>query len=330
MKVALDAMGSDAAPFSEVEGALTALAEDADLSVVLLGVRKALEPFKKEINEARGLELVEVEQAIGMHETPSEVLKTKTSSSIARGIDLLKGGGVDAFVSAGNTGAVMAFSLFILGRIKGIQRPALGASFPTPGGHTFVLDVGANVDAKPVQLRNYAVMGRIVMEKIFRVPEPRVGLINVGHERGKGNQLTQEAYELLQQAPVRFIGNLEGSEVFRGKVDVIVTDGFTGNVMLKVCEGMGEAVLSTLHTTGKKYRWRGWFSKKVFRDFIEGLNYEESGGAILLGVKAPVIVSHGRSSAHAITNALRLASFSAREGVVNAIKEEFKGASGAV
>ncbi|MCK4231410.1 phosphate acyltransferase, partial [candidate division WOR-3 bacterium] len=152
---------------------------------------------------------------------------------------------------------------------------------------------------------------------------PRVGLINVGHERGKGNQLTQKAYELLQQAPVRFIGNLEGSEVFCGKVDVIVTDGFTGNVMLKVCEGMGEVVLSTLHTTGKKYRWRSWFSKKVFRDFIGGLNYEESGGAILLGVRGPVIISHGRSSSHAIQNALRLACFAVREGVVDAIKEEF-------
>ncbi len=323
MKVALDAMGSDAAPSSEVEGALTALAEDADLSVVLLGLREALEPFQKAIEKARKLEFVEVEQIVDTHEAPSEVLKTKTSSSIARGIDLLKSGEVDAFVSAGNTGAAMAFSLFTLGRIKGIKRPALGASFPAPGGHTFVLDVGANVDPKPVQLRNYAVMGRIVMEKIFHVPEPRVGLINVGHERGKGNQLTQKAYELLQQAPVRFIGNLEGSEVFCGKVDVIVTDGFTGNVMLKVCEGMGEVVLSTLHTTGKKYRWRSWFSKKVFRDFIGGLNYEESGGAILLGVRGPVIISHGRSSSHAIQNALRLACFVVREGVVDAIKEEF-------
>lgn len=323
MKVALDAMGSDAAPSSEVEGALGALAEDTDLSVVLLGPREALEPFQKAIEKARNLEFVEVEQVVDTQEAPSEVLKTKTSSSIARGIDLLKRGEVDAFVSAGNTGAVMAFSLFTLGRIKGIKRPALGASFPTQGGHTFVLDVGANVGPKPVQLRNYAVMGRIVMEKIFHVPEPRVGLINVGHERGKGNQLTQEAYELLTEAPVRFTGNLEGSEVFCGKVDVIVTDGFTGNVMLKVCEGMGEAVLSTLHTTGKKYRWRSWFSKKVFRDFIGGLNYEESGGAILLGVDGSVIISHGRSSPHAIQNALRLACFVVREGVVDAIKEEF-------
>jgi len=323
VRVALDAMGSDSAPSSEVEGALAALAEDTDFEVVLLGLREALEPFKKKIGEAQGLALVEVEEAIGMHEAPSEALKTKTYSSIARGIDLLKRGEVDAFVSAGNTGAVMAFSLFTLGRIKGIQRPALGASFPTPSGHTFVLDVGANVEAKPVQLRNYAVMGRIVMEKIFRVPQPRVGVINVGHERGKGNQLTQEAYGLLEQAPIRFIGNLEGSEVFRDKADVIVTDGFTGNVLLKVCEGMGEAVLSTLLTTGKKYRWRSWFSKKVFRDFISGLNYEESGGAILLGVEGSVIISHGRSSAHAITNALRLASFTVREGVVDAIKEEF-------
>lgn len=325
MKIALDAMGSDAAPLAEVEGAMTVLAEQADLEVVLLGLREALEPFRKRIEKTPNLEVVEVRQTIGTNETPSEVLKTKTGSSIAAGLSMLKQGKVDGFVSAGNTGAVMAFSLFSLGRIQGIKRPAVGASFPTPGGHTFVLDVGANVEIKPAQLRDFAVMGRIVMERIFHVPQPRVALMNVGQERGKGNQLIQEAYELLAEAPINFIGNIEGSEVFRNKADVIVTDGFTGNVMLKFAEGMGEAVLFTLRTTGKKYRWRGWVSKKLFRDFIGGLNYEESGGALLLGVEGPVIISHGRSSAHAITNALRLAAFTAREGVVDAIKEEFKG-----
>jgi glycerol-3-phosphate acyltransferase PlsX len=318
-------MGSDAAPLSEVEGAMTVLAEQTDLEVVLLGLREALEPFRKRIEKTPNLEVVEVQQIIGTNEAPSEVLKTKTDSSIAVGLSMLKQGKVDGFVSAGNTGAVMAFSLFSLGRIQGIKRPAVGASFPTPGGHTFVLDVGANVEIKPAQLRDFAVMGRIVMERIFHVPQPRVALMNVGQERGKGNQLIQEAYELLAGAPINFIGNIEGSEVFRNKADVIVTDGFTGNVMLKFAEGMGEAVLFTLRTTGKKYRWRGWVSKKLFRDFIGGLNYEESGGALLLGVKGPVIISHGRSSAHAITNALRLAAFTAREGVVDAIKEEFKG-----
>ncbi len=325
MKIALDAMGSDAAPLSEVKGAMTVLAEQADLEVVLLGLREALEPFRKRIEKTPNLEVVEVRQTIGTNEAPSEVLKTKTDSSIAVGLSMLKQGKVDGFVSAGNTGAVMAFSLFSLGRIQGIKRPAVGALFPTPRGHTFVLDVGANVEIKPAQLRDFAVMGRIVMERIFHVPQPRVALMNVGQEPGKGNQLIQEAYELLAGAPINFIGNIEGSEVFRNKADVIVTDGFTGNVVLKFAEGMGEAVLFTLRTTGKKYRWRGWVSKKLFRDFIGGLNYEESGGALLLGVEGPVIISHGRSSAHAITNALRLAAFTAREGVVDAIKEEFKG-----
>jgi len=323
VRIALDAMGSDAAPASEVEGALAALGEEPDLRVVLVGVGDRLESFEKKVKDTERLEFVEAPQVIGMSESPSEALKQKTSSSIAVGLSMLKSGEVDGFVSAGNTGAVMAFGLFSLGRIQGVKRPALGAAFPTPVGHTFVLDVGANVDAKAAHLRDYALMGRIVMEKIFHVAEPRVALVNVGQERGKGNQLTQDAYELLEQAPINFVGNIEGSDVFRDRADVIVTDGFTGNVMLKLAEGMGEAVLSTLRTTGKKYRWRGWVSKKVFRDFISGLNYEESGGAILLGVQGPVIISHGRSSPHAIHNALRLAAFTAREGVVDAIKQEF-------
>ena len=323
MKVALDAMGSENSPSVEVEGALVALEREPDLRVVLLGLGKALKPFNRIIRDNERLGMVEVEEVIGMDEAPSEVIKTKTSSSIAVGIEMLKRGEVDGFVSAGNTGAVVAFSLFLLGRIEGIKRPALAAAFPTPYGQNMVLDVGANVDAKPVHLRDYAVMGRIMMEKIFHIKEPRVGLLNVGHEEGKGNQLVQEAYRLFSQAPINFLGNLEGSDVFGNKADVIVTDGFTGNVMLKSMEGMGTAVLTVIRATGKKYRFRGWLSKKVFRDFIVGLNYEKAGGAILLGVQKPVIISHGHSSARAIKNAVRLAAFSCREGVVDAIKEEF-------
>jgi glycerol-3-phosphate acyltransferase PlsX len=236
---------------------------------------------------------------------------------------MLKRGEVDGFVSAGNTGAVMAFGVFLLGRIEGIARPALAAAFPTPQGQTMVLDVGANVDAKPVHLRDYAVMGRVMMEKIYHINKPKVGLLNVGREEGKGNQLMQESYTMLAEAPVNFSGNVEGSDIFTSKADVIVTDGFTGNVMLKAMEGMGAAVLSVLRATGKKYRFRGWVSKKVFQDFIVGLNYEKAGGAILLGVQGPVIISHGHSSARAIKNAVRLCAFACREGVVDAIREEF-------
>lgn len=323
MRIALDAMGSDAAPSSETEGTLAALEGDEELKVVLLGQKEAFDPFREEIAKNKRIELINVPQMVGMKEVPSEALRTKTESSIAKGILMLKEGKVDAFVSAGNTGAVVAFSLFTLGRISGVKRPALAASFPTPNGKILVLDVGANVEAKPVHLANYAVMGSIMMQRVFHVPKPRVGLLNVGHEESKGPQLLQDSYKLLTTVPINFIGNVEGSQVFNNVADVIVTDGFTGNVVLKFGEGMGEAVLAILRATGKKYRWRGWFSKKVFKDFISGLNYEESGGAILLGVEKPVIVSHGRSSPHAIYNALRLASFAAREGVVDAIKEEF-------
>ncbi|NLI99262.1 phosphate acyltransferase PlsX [bacterium] len=322
MKIALDAMGSDAAPTSEVEGSIAALEREGDLEIVLIGDKKALGPFRKDIEKAKRISIVESRQVIGMHESPSEVLRTKTDSSIAEGMVLLKQSKADAFVSAGNTGAVAAFSIFTLGRIKGIERPALGAIFPTPKGQVLTLDVGANVDPKPIHLVRYAVMGRIMVERVYHVNEPRVGLLNVGHEEGKGDKLSQEAFNLLSSAPIKFVGNIEGSDVFRDVADVIVTDGFTGNIMLKFGEGMGAAVLNILKETAKRYRWRSWFSKKVFKDFIEGLNYEKAGGAILLGVDKPVIVSHGRSTPRAIKNALRLASFAVREGVVDAIKNE--------
>lgn len=323
MRIALDAMGSDAAPSSEIEGTLAALEGEEELKIVLLGQKDAFEPFRDLIAGNERIEFIDVPQVVGMKEVPSEALRAKTESSIAKGVSMLKEGKVDAFVSAGNTGAVVAFSLFTLGRIPGVQRPALAAFFPTPNGHTLVLDVGANVEAKPVHLVDCAVMGSIMVQRVYRVDNPRVGLLNVGQEESKGPQLLQDAYKLLKNAPVNFIGNVEASEVFKEIADVIVTDGFTGNIALKFGEGMGEVVLSTLRSTGKKYRWRGWVSKKLFKDFISGLNYEESGGAILLGVEGPVIISHGRSTPHAIYNALRLARFTAHEGVANAIKEEF-------
>ncbi|MBD3286150.1 phosphate acyltransferase PlsX [candidate division WOR-3 bacterium] len=324
MRIALDAMGSESAPSPEVEGALVALEREPDLEVVFIGTKKGLKPFTKIIEANPRLDTVVVEQVISMSDAPSEVVKTKGDSSIAVGIKMLKERKVDGFVSAGNTGAVVAFSLFSLGRIQGVHRPALATPFPTPSGQTVVLDVGANVDSKPEHLRDYALMGALMVGKIDGIKKPRVGLLNVGEEEKKGNQMVQEAYKLLTDSSLNFVGNVEGSRVFTGKADVVVTDGFTGNVMLKAMEGMGAAVLSVMKNTGKKYRLRGWLSKKVFKDFIIGLNYEKAGGAILLGVRGPVIISHGHSSARAIKNAVRLACFVAREGLVDAIAEEFK------
>lgn len=315
-------MGSDTAPSPEIEGTIAALEREDDLEIVLVGPKKKLDTVRKELRKVDRVGFFEAPQVVGMDESPSEVLKTKTESSIAVGLGMLKKDYADAFVSAGNTGAVVAFSIFSLGRIKGVERPALGAIFPTPHGQILVLDVGANVEPKPIHLARYAVMGKIMSERVYGVPEPRVALLNIGHEEGKGDKFTQEAYTHLVSTPVNFIGNMESSDVFRNIADVIVTDGFTGNIMLKFGEGMGAAVLSVLKETARRYRWRSWFSKKVFKDFIEGLNYEKSGGAILLGVEKPVIISHGRSSPEAIKNALRLASFTVREGVVDAIKKE--------
>ncbi len=325
MRIALDLMGSERGPSAEVKGALVALEREPDLTVVLVGTREGLKTYKKKIENNHRLEVVEASQVVQMDTSPSEALKTMTSSTIAVGLDLVKKGEADGFVSAGNTGAVMAFSLFSLGRIEGIKRPALATTFPTPdGGQNLVLDVGANVEAKSTHLKDYAVMGRIIMEKIYGVKNPKVGLLNVGQEEGKGNQLALETHKLLADASVNFAGNVEGTALFRKEVDVVVTDGFTGNTMLKAVEGMGATVLSVLKDTARKYRVRGWLSKKGFRDFAEGMNYEKEGGAMLLGVQGTVIISHGRSSARAIKNAVRLAAFACRERVVDAIKEEFK------
>lgn len=324
MKIAVDAMGSESAPASETEGALAALYQEPDLEVVLLGLKEPLKNLQDQGINHKRLQFHYVSQKVDMEESPSEALKNKTSSSIAVGLAMLGKDNVDGFVSAGNTGAVVGFSLFSLGRIKGVARPALATFFPTPNGQNLVLDVGANVEAKASHLADYALMGRMVMEKVFHISQPRIGLLNVGHEKGKGRQTVQQAHDLLTDLSLNFIGNVEGSDIFTDKAHVVITDGFTGNVALKCAEGMAATVLKALRDSGHRYRLRGWFSKKIFEDFITRLNYEKAGGAVLLGVSEPVIISHGHSSARAIKNAIRLACFCVREGVIDAIKQEFK------
>jgi glycerol-3-phosphate acyltransferase PlsX len=315
MNIALDAMGSDNAPHTEVLGMNEALKEFSDIHITLVGKKEILNNPKLEIPSDKW-DIINAEEVIGMNESPSEVLKTKPNSSIAKGINLLKEKKVDAFISAGNTGAVMAFAMSSLGMIPGIERPAIAVIFPTPKGSTLVIDVGANISAKPINLFQSAMMGSITASYIFKKANPSVGLLNVGQEEKKGTDTAQLTYKMLSQSELNFTGNIEGHDFLRGKCDVIVCDGFVGNVILKFAEGMAEIVTELLEeylVSESKYRLRRWFSKPVLSEFISRMSYEDYGGALLLGVRGPVIIGHGRSSAKAIRNAIKNA-ISAVEG----------------
>jgi glycerol-3-phosphate acyltransferase PlsX len=325
MKIALDAMGTDNAPAAELEGVALALDEWKDLEVVLVG-----KPGIIDSETIRGysgrLELVPAEEVVGMHESPNEVVKRKRNSSMAVCMDLLRQGKVSGVVSAGNTGAIMAFAVTMLGVVPGVYRPTLGALFPTLKGNTFVLDIGANVDTKPLQLLQFGIMGATAASYLFKKANPSVGLLNIGHEDSKGNELTFNAYQLFNKHDLNFVGNVEGNAILKGTVDVVVCDGFVGNALLKYAEGLAEVLSGLVEEyleSESKYRMRRWISKPVLREFIERMDYQEHGGALMLGVLGTVVVGHGRSSPRAIMNALRSAATAAEDNLVEHIRHRF-------
>ncbi|MFO7675590.1 MAG: phosphate acyltransferase PlsX [bacterium] len=324
MRIALDAMGSDSAPRAELEGVALALEEDESLEVALVGQPQILEGVGTSFPSR--LELVPADDVVGMHESPAEAIRRKRRSSIAVSMQLLKEGRVQGVVSAGNTGAVMAFSVTTIGVIDGVHRPTLGIMFPNVRGSTLVLDVGANVDTKPHQLLQFAMMGATAAGLLFRKANPRVGLLNIGREDSKGNETSVEAHRLLKDSELNFAGNVEGNDILKGTVDVVVCDGFVGNVLLKYAEGLAEVLAEMLEDyleSESRYRIRRWFSKPVLHEFIDRMDYEEHGGALMLGVRAPVVVAHGRSTSRAIKNALRSACDAAREDVTGHIARRF-------
>jgi glycerol-3-phosphate acyltransferase PlsX len=269
--------------------------------------------------------VVHASEVIGMEEKAAQAVKTKRDSSMRVGVRLVRDGRAAGFVSAGNTGAAMATAKIVLGGLPGVDRPALAAVFPTAlGTPCLMLDVGANVDCKPANLEQFAVMGEIYYRATFGVGRPRVGLLSVGEEESKGNELTRTAYQLLKQIPLNFVGNVEGRDLYNGNVEVIVCDGFIGNVALKVSEGLVATVRSMLKQSLQATITRqvGYLlSRRAFDDFKKRLDYSEYGGAPLLGVRGVCIVGHGSSNAHAIKNAIRVAAESADRGV-NAIIEQ--------
>ena len=325
MRIALDAMGTDNAPAAELEGVALALDEWKDLEVVLVGKPGMIDAETVKSYSGR-LELVPAEEVVGMHESPNEVVKRKRNSSMAVCMDLMKQGKVSGVVSAGNTGAIMAFALTTLGVVPGVHRPTLAALFPTIKGSTLVLDIGANVDTKPLQLLQFGIMGTTAASYLFKKANPSVGLLNIGQEDSKGNELTFNAYQLFKQHEMNFVGNVEGNAILKGGVDVVVCDGFVGNALLKYAEGLAEVLTDLMEEyleSESKYRMRRWLSKPVLREFIERMDYQEHGGALMLGVLGTVVVGHGRSSPRAIMNALRSAATAAEDNLVEHIRHRF-------
>jgi len=306
MKIAVDAMGGDFGPKVTVEGALRA-AEDFDVEVLLVGVEHLIRKEYDRLGpKAARATIVDAPEAIGMGEGLLSFRKKK-ASSIRVGAQLVKDGQAEAFVSMGNTGAVVYISREVLGPLRGVDRPALALLVPGVAGPTLLIDVGANANCQPHNLVQFAIMGRIFMETVMGLPDPRIGLMSIGEEKSKGNDLVRETFDRLQASPLRFIGNVEGKDLFSGAADVIVSDGFTGNVALKVSEGMVESVLAMArHEITKNFFAKlGYLlMKRHLKKIYRKVDYSEYGGAQLLGINGVCVIGHGRSNARAVRNAV--------------------------
>ena len=324
MRIAVDAMGGDYAPEEIIKGTLMAAETWPDLQLILVGQQERILPFFRG-TKPTNIALVEASEEIGMDEHPANAVRKKKDASIVVATRLVKLGEADAVVSAGSTGAQMAAALLGLGRIKGIERPAIGTILPTAEGGKLILDVGANLDASPEHLCQYALMGSIYAEKILGIPNPRVGLLNIGSEEGKGNELTQKAYSLLKVAPVNFIGNVEGRDVPYGRADVVVCEGFVGNVLLKTAEGLAGVLFQMIKEkiTSNIIRKLGALAVKPgLKEIAQMMDYAEYGGAPLLGVNGISIICHGSSKTKAIFNAIRVARECVQVRLIEQIRED--------
>lgn len=329
VRIAVDAMGGDRGPQEVVRGVVD-VAQREDMSLLLVGNPALLEPELSRIHpRPSNIEIVAASEVIGMDEQPTLAFKRKPDASVVVGARLVKEGRADALVTIGNTGAAMAVSLLTLRRIKGIDRPAIAAPFPTiDGGTAIVLDAGATVDCDPNNLYEFAIMGSVYAEHVFNIARPRVGILSNGEEASKGNDLVKRTHALFKanigdDGPFTFIGNIEGRDVFRGRADVIVCDGFVGNVFLKTGEGVAEAIQTML----RRELGQSIFTKALafplypaFRRLRRRVDYAERGGAPLLGVDGLCIVGHGRSDAYAVANACRFAALAARHKIIDVIR----------
>ena len=326
MIIAVDAAGGDYAPHEIVKGAAAA-AEEYGIGVALVGRKSPLEKLVRRCEVEASLNIVEATDVIGCNEPPVQAVRSKPNSSIVVGTRLVRDGAASAFVSAGNTGAVVGSAFLNLARIEGVQRPALCGVFPVDTASTALLiDVGANVDCRPEFLVQFAQLGDFFARSVLGINSPRVGLLNGSDERIEANILAKESYELLEKTDLNFVGSIGGQDILTGKADVIVTDGFTGNVVLKTIEGLGD-IFQNLMSAEQAFKisteLRGtalvYYSKLAC--MVEQMDYKDYGGACLLGIDGNIIVAHGRSQAKAIKNAIHLAYRAAQTGVVQAIRE---------
>jgi glycerol-3-phosphate acyltransferase PlsX len=328
MRIVLDALGSDNCPDPEVQAAVEAAAEFND-DILLVGPEDKLRLKLGSLNGASSrVQIVDAPEAITMEDKGIQLaLKAKrrqAKNSMAVGIDLVKNGQADAFITAGNTGGALATAFYRMGLIKGLERPALTALFPVKGGHAVVLDIGANPDCKPEYLYQFAIMGSIYAQKVLSIQNPRLGLLSNGEETGKGNQLIRDTSPLLESSGLNFIGNVEGKELFDGQVDVVVMDGFTGNILLKSSEAVAKLLIETLREelmSSMRTKVGAALAKPAFRTIRKMLDPAEIGAAPLLGIDGLVFVGHGRSNAYALVSAVRVARQAVEVGLLGAIRD---------
>lgn len=323
MRIILDAMGSDKYPDPEVDAAVQAAGIFGD-EILLVGHEEGLRPKLQAAggNSAK-VRIIHAPEVLEMTDKPAQNARRKAENSMAVGLDLIKSGEGDAFVTAGNTGGAMANALFRVGRIRGVKRPALTALFPVKDGHCVVTDIGANAECKPEYLLQFAVMGSIYAEKVLKIANPRVGLLSNGEEAGKGNELVKETYPLLQSSGLNFVGNIEGKELFGGAVDVAVTDGFTGNILLKSSEAVAKLLIDSLRKElmrSTRTKVGALLAKPAFNELRKIMDPGEVGAAPLLGIDGLVFVGHGRSDSRALVNAIRVARQAVEANLIEALR----------
>lgn len=322
--IAVDAMGGDNAPKEIIKGAVEAVNE-FNVSVKLVGVKEIIKNEIKAYNyDESKIQIVDATEIIGTDEVPTVAIRKKKNSSMVVGLNLVKNKEAHAFVSAGSTGALLTGATVIIGRIKGIERPALGTSLPTLKGFTFLLDSGANVDCKAKYIEQFAKMGSVYVENVLEINNPKVGLVNIGAEKEKGNSLTKEAYELLEKAEINFSGNIEPRDIPLGEADVIVCDGFVGNTILKLSEGLSLALLKIIkdEITQGAYKVAALALKKPFTNIKHRFDADEIGGAPFLGLNSLVVKAHGSSKSKAIKNAIKQCTIFVENDIVSKIQKK--------
>ncbi|MGR3176063.1 MAG: phosphate acyltransferase PlsX [Candidatus Scalindua sp.] len=309
MRIAVDAMGGDEAPFEIVRGAVDAARVYTDHEIILVGDQERIQNELAACGATSGnISVVHASQVVNMNEAATVAVRKKVDSSISKSVKLVAEKAADAVVSAGNTGATVAAASFFLRTLEHVKRPGIAVSIPTFHGSCMVIDAGANIQCKPVHLMQYGVMASVFCKYVLNIEKPRVGLLNIGEEDAKGNELVKETFTLLSNSPLNFVGNAEGRDVFDGKFDIVVCEGFVGNVLLKFAEGLSISILTAFASEAKKRvltRIGAWLCKPVREHLYSKMDYTEYGGVPLLGIEGICIISHGRSDSKTIQNAIR-------------------------